>query len=155
MCAIIMEARAMQLRHKASPDSPMQRAKIAFTIHADDDDVKLCLNNPVGHTTTQTARTTRFEPYHSSTPRPRSDARARPAANAHISVVPPRLRELENVCYEWTKAGYPAMDGSHQCPRPIATGNTRYHTAQYIIHDFKDWCQLRGPKATARPTDTA
>ena len=30
----IMEARAMQLRHRASPDSPMQRANLAFTIRA-------------------------------------------------------------------------------------------------------------------------
>ena len=159
----IMEARAMQLRHKTTPDSPMQRAKEAFTISADDDDVKLCLDNPVGNTASYTARSSRSEPYHAPTPRPRSDARARPTSNAPISIVPPRLRELENVCYEWAKAGYPAIDGSHQCPRVVA-GNAATctwehvlpHTAPtYIIHDFKDWCQLRRPKSAARPTGAA
>ena len=155
----IMEARAMRLRHKATPDSPAQRANLASTIHADDDDVKQCLDIPVNHTVTHTARAPRLEPYHSSTPRARSDARARPPTNAHISVVPPRLRELENVCYEWAKAGMNAIDGSHQCPRVLAGAATcnwehaiPHGTPPYIAHDFKDWCQQRGTKATARPT---
>jgi hypothetical protein len=155
----IMEARAMQLRYKASPDTPTQRATLAFTISAEDDDVKLCLDNPVNTAPTQTARTPRFDPHHGPTPRARGDARARPTTNAHISIVPPRLRELENVCYEWAKAGMNPIDCSHQCPRVLAGAATcnwehaiPHGTPQYIAHDFKDWCQLRGTKATARPT---
>ena len=44
----LLEAWAMRLRHKVHPDSPVERARLAFTIRPDDEDVKSCLDNPVG-----------------------------------------------------------------------------------------------------------
>ena len=43
----LLEARAMRMRHKVHPDSPAERARVAFTIRPDDEEVKSCLENPV------------------------------------------------------------------------------------------------------------
>ena len=115
----ILEARAMQLRHAASPDSPANRAKAAFTIR-DDDDVKLCLDNPVGGSSHSAPRASaRYEPY-ASAPRARLDARPSSRARPPGSMVPPHFRSLENVCFEWCKAGMSQLDGANRCPRIMA-----------------------------------
>ena len=35
-------------------------------------------------------------------------------------MVPDRFMALENVCFEWCKAGIPHLDGSNRCPRIMA-----------------------------------
>ena len=116
----ILEARAIL---KASPDSPALRATLTFPIKVDDDDVKLCLDNPVV-APSRAPRAGRYEPY-PATPRQRSEPRPKPpTTKSHGSRVPSRLRELENVCYEWCKAGMPELNGSTQCPR-VAAGQAK------------------------------
>ena len=55
-----------------------------------------------------------------TTSHPRSEPRPRPTTSSHESGVPSRLRELENVCYEWCKAGMPELNSSTQCPPLIS-----------------------------------
>ena len=61
----LLEARAMRLRHRVTPDTPAERFRLAFTIRHDDDDVKSCLDNPVGGNP-QPLRSPRYEPYQPS-----------------------------------------------------------------------------------------
>ena len=59
----ILEARAMRLRHRASPDTPTKRAEAAFTIRIDDSDVKNMLDNPIRDAARRTDEVFRYEPY--------------------------------------------------------------------------------------------
>ena len=57
----------MRLRHKVHPASPAELARLAFTIRPDDEDVKSCLDNPVGVPPQLLSRpSTRYEPYQSA-----------------------------------------------------------------------------------------
>ena len=154
----ILEARAMQLRHPASPDTPTGRANAAFTIRMDDDDVKLCLDMAAmgpSHSTPRTAP--RYDPYPSA-PRARHDPRPSLRANPPGLMVPPQFRMLENVCFEWCKAGLPQLDGN-RCPRIVA-GATKCdwdhvvpaNAPQHLIREFIEWCQNRNPRTAMRPT---
>jgi hypothetical protein len=155
----IMESRAMQLRHCATPDSPANRAKQAFTMRMDDDDIRSCLDNPVGGGSHSTSRAPpRYEPYAASH-RARADSRQNLKNNPHASMVPARFRELENVCFEWCKAGMPEFDGTNRCPR-IAAGSAKCDwdhvipngVSQQLVGEFQEWCQRRNPRAVPRPT---
>ena len=155
----ILEARAMQLRHPVSPDSPANRAKAAFTIRKDDDDVRLCLDNPIGSSSQPSPRaTSRYEPYAPAI-RPRPAQRPNLRTNPPGLMVPPKFATLENVCFEWCKAGIPHLDGSNRCPR-IMAGAAKCDwdhvipsgTPDQLVGDFIEWCQRRNPRPTSRPT---
>ena len=122
----------------------------------DDDDVKLYLDNPVGCSSYSTNHTAaRYESY-APTPRARSDARSSLRSNP---MVPPQFRSLENVCFEWCKAGLPHLDGTNRCPR-IMAGQAQCdwdhvivaNTPQHLIGKFQEWCQRRNPRPVMRPT---
>ena len=74
-------------------------------------------------------------------------------------MVPPKFATLENVCFEWCKAGIPHLDGSNRCPR-IMAGAVKCDwdhvipsgTPDQLVGDFIEWCQRRNPRPTARPT---
>ena len=155
----ILEARAMQLRHPASPDTPTNRANAAFTIRMDDDDVKLCLDTAVLGSSQSTPRAaSRYDPY-APAPRARPDPRTSLRSNPPGLMVPPQFRPLENVCFEWCKAGMPQLDGTNRCPR-IMAGAAKCdwdhvvptNTPQQLVGEFIEWCQRRNPRSAMRPT---
>ena len=158
----LLEARAMRLRHKVHPDSPAERARLAFSIRADDEDVKSCLDNPVtGPPPPPRATATRYEPYQSAgrgRDRERERERERDSRQRNNPpqsgyMVPSRFRTLEGVCFEWCKADMPAVDANNPCPG--ITGNrTRCDwdhaipggTASTLLNEFQDWCKARTPR---------
>ena len=157
----LLEARAMRLRHRVTPDTPIERARLAFTIRHDDDDVKSCLDNPVGGIS-QPIRSPRYEPYQPSgrardreRDRPR-DQDARPRTNNASSgyMVPARFRTLEGVCFEWCKSGMPDVDANNPCPGVLG-GRSKCDwdhaipsgTSSTLLNEFQDWCKARTPRS--------
>ena len=151
----------MRLRHRATPDTPAERARLAFTISSDDADVKSCLDIPVGGPP-QPPRTSRYEPYLPPGGRGRdrervsrdNDVRPRAANVSSGNMVPTRFRSLEGVCFEWCKGGMPEVDSANPCPG-VQGGRARCDwdhvipsgTSSSLLNEFQDWCKARVPRS--------
>ena len=154
----LLEARAMRLRSSppqaiAREDTPKARVKYAFTIRADDRDVKATCDVPIPGPIQVRVR----DDHRSDRNRDdRNEREQRPAKRAHSGpapgtgwgFVPMRYMTMENLCFEWMAAGQPEISQNHPCPSNAGHQCPWEHfvdpaTPQSDIVGFTEWCRRR------------